>query len=74
MGRFEHYITVGRDRLRCGYTTGTCAAAAAGGAAELLLTGRLPAAVRVATPAGRPGEAALLEPSAGPGGAAGAGR
>ena len=70
MGRFEHYITVGRDRLRCGYTTGTCAAAAAGGAAELLLTGRLPAAVRVDTPAGLPVEAELLEPSAGPGWAA----
>ena len=70
MGRFEHYITVGRDRLRCGYTTGTCAAAAAGGAAELLLTGRLPATVRVDTPAGLPVEAELLEPSAGPGWAA----
>ena len=33
----EHYIRSGQRRLRCGYTTGTCAALAAGGAASLLL-------------------------------------
>ena len=60
MGTFEHYISAGRGSLRCGYTTGTCAAAAARGAAELLLTGAMPALVRVETPAGIPVEAELL--------------
>ena len=31
MGTFEHYISVGRGRLRCGYTTGTCAPLRHGG-------------------------------------------
>ena len=70
MAQLEHYITVGRDRLRCGYTTGTCAAAAARGAAEYLLTGVWPALVRVDTPAGIPVEAELLELRSGPGWAA----
>ena len=67
LSTLEHYISVGRERLRCGYTTGTCAAAAARGAAELLLTGKLPPAVQIDTPAGIPVEAELLEPSSGPG-------
>ena len=65
MYKRQHYISVGRGRLRCGYTTGTCAAAAARGAAELLLTGEMPALVRVETPAGIPVEAELLEPASG---------
>ena len=61
MARLELYIPVGKQRLRCGYTTGTCAAAAAAGAAALLLAGeRLPAAA-VDTPAGVRVEAELLE-------------
>lgn len=67
MARLEHYISVGKQRLRCGYTTGTCAAAAARGAAELLLTGRLLDAVHIDTPAGIAVEAELLDHAAGPG-------
>lgn len=52
MGRLEHYINVGKERLRCGYTTGTCAAAAARGAAERVLCGMWPEAIRIETPAG----------------------
>lgn len=49
---FEHYVTVGGKRLRCGYTTGTCAALAAAAAARLLLTGRAPETVSLHTPKG----------------------
>ncbi len=66
MAKLEYYIPVGRGRLRCGYTTGTCAAAAARGAAEALLTGRRPPAVEVDTPAGVRVAAGLLDWSAGP--------
>ena len=52
MKQLEEYITVGTKRMRCGYTTGTCAAAAARAAAELLLRGELVPAVTVSTPAG----------------------
>ena len=70
MAKLELYIPVGRQRLRCGYTTGTCAAAAAAGAAALLLTGQVLPAVRIATPAGVEVEAELLEHAAGDGWAA----
>ena len=70
MAKLEHYIPVGQKQLRCGYTTGSCAAAAARGAAERLLGGDWPAAVRLMTPAGIPVTATLLEPSSGPGWAA----
>ncbi|MEG0441927.1 MAG: cobalt-precorrin-5B (C(1))-methyltransferase CbiD [Oscillospiraceae bacterium] len=65
MAKLEEYMTVGQSRLRCGYTTGTCAAAAARGAAELLLRGTLPPSVRIETPAGIVVEADLLEPKSG---------
>lgn len=52
MRQLDEYITVGTKRLRCGYTTGTCAAAASRAAAELLLFGKVVPAVTVATPAG----------------------
>lgn len=67
MIRLEEYVSVGRERLRCGYTTGSCAAAAAAGAAALLLTGeRLPAA-RIQTPSGIVVTAELVCHAAGPG-------
>ncbi len=49
---FEHYIQSGGQRLCCGYTTGTCAALAAAGAAQLLLSGKAPAALSLMTPKG----------------------
>ena len=48
----EQYITCGQQRLRCGYTTGTCAAAAARASAQALLTGSFPAELTLQTPAG----------------------
>lgn len=48
----EQMVVRGQTALRRGYTTGSCAAAAAQAAAQLLLTGQAPAAVRLETPAG----------------------
>ena len=50
--KFEHYIRSGQKLLRCGYTTGTCAALGAAGAARLLLTGRTPESIGLRTPKG----------------------
>lgn len=50
--KFEYYIRSGQKLLRCGYTTGTCAALGAAGAARLLLTGRAPETVGLRTPKG----------------------
>ena len=52
MGKFDRYMMKGGKQLRCGYTTGSCAAAAAKGAAALLLTGKIPSALQLETPAG----------------------
>lgn len=49
---FEHYVLSGGKRLRCGYTTGTCAALAAQGAARALLTGTVPERAALCTPKG----------------------
>lgn len=49
---FEHYVLSGGKKLRCGYTTGTCAALAAAGAVRLLLTGAPPDTVSLETPMG----------------------
>ena len=50
--RFEHYVRSRQKLLRCGYTTGTCAALAATGAARLLLTGTVPESISLQTPKG----------------------
>ena len=51
-GLLEYYVRSGRTMLRCGYTTGTCAALAATGAVRLLLTGERPETVSLTTPKG----------------------
>ena len=48
----NEYVQSGGKYLRCGYTTGTCAALAASAAMELLLTGRPPENVALVTPKG----------------------
>ncbi len=58
---FEHYVRSGQRLLRCGYTTGSCAALAASGAAWLLLTGEAPKTVRLVTPKGWTVETPLLD-------------
>ena len=56
---FQHYIRSGGKQLRCGYTTGTCAALAAQGAVIRLLTGVWQKTVRLVTPKGLPVEVEL---------------
>ncbi len=48
----RHYITKGGRTMRCGYTTGSCAAGAARAATEMLLTGRPVETVELDTPKG----------------------
>lgn len=48
--------------LRHGFTTGTCAAAAAQAAAVMLLTGRAPVTVTIMTPAGYPARLEIQDP------------
>lgn len=48
----EEYIYQGKRRLRCGYTTGSCAAAAAKASTEMLLTGQTVCQVELLTPKG----------------------
>ncbi len=56
---FEHYIVSGAKLLRCGYTTGSCAALAAGAAAAMLLSNRRLDTAALITPRGLRVEAAL---------------
>ena len=48
----DEYVVIDGKRLRKGYTTGSCAAAAAKAAAEMLLTGRRAERVALRTPSG----------------------
>ncbi len=48
----EQYVYRGKNRLRCGYTTGSCAAAAAKASAEMLLTGEILSCIELMTPKG----------------------
>ncbi|WP_303916884.1 cobalt-precorrin-5B (C(1))-methyltransferase CbiD [Subdoligranulum variabile] len=66
---FDHSIRSGQRLLRCGYTTGTCAALAAQGAVRLLLTGKQPRVLTLLTPKGwevsvRPIECRMQEQAA----------
>ena len=48
----DYYITKNNKRMRVGYTTGTCAAAASKAAALMLVSGRTVSAVDIDTPKG----------------------
>ena len=58
---FEHYIYTGTTRLRCGYTTGSCAALAAKAACEMLLSRKPVGRVSIVTPGGLPVEANVVD-------------
>lgn len=48
----EEYIYHGKQKLRCGYTTGSCAAAASKAATEMLITGVNVNKIKLLTPKG----------------------
>lgn len=48
----EEYIYCGTKKMRCGYTTGSCAAVASGAAAEMLMTQKIIADFELMTPKG----------------------
>ena len=58
----EEYVYHGKKRLRCGYTTGSCAAAAAKAAAQMLITGEILSSVTIGTPKGIDLHLMVLEP------------
>lgn len=60
--KLEEYIYKGSKKMRCGYTTGSCAAAAAKAAAEMLLTGREVSSAELLTPKGIVIRPDIIEP------------
>lgn len=64
---FEHYVYSGTKRLRCGYTTGSCAALASQAATKMLLGSPDVATATIMTPKGLPVTADVLEASRGDG-------
>lgn len=63
----REYVTKNGKRMRCGYTTGSCAAGAAGAATEMLLTGKTVEMVRMDTPKGIRLDLEIVEPELGEG-------
>ena len=61
----RHYVTKNGRTMRCGYTTGSCAAGAAGAATQMLLTGRTVERLDMDTPKGIRLSLDILEPEVG---------
>lgn len=57
----KQYIYRGGQKLRCGYTTGSCAAAASGAAAEMLISGEISEFSEIMTPKGVPLKLEVLD-------------
>ena len=57
----EQYIYRGGQKLRCGYTTGSCAAAASGAAAEMFISGEISEFSEIMTPKGVPLKLEVLD-------------
>lgn len=58
---FEYYIYSGTKRLRCGYTTGSCAALAAKAATTMVLSQQKQVTESIVTPSGIPIEVDIVE-------------
>ena len=61
----ERFVFVGNKKLRCGYTTGSCAAAAAKAAAYMLLTGKIIDFSDIITPDNTPLHLDIINPEIG---------